>query len=132
MILLKGKLYDTLKFLALLVFPALGTLYFALAGIWGLPHAEQVVGTIVAIDTFLGVCLQLSSTAYNKSDDKYDGDVVFEEGIGGKQVVQLELNEDPNGLPTRIEDRGELRFKVKKVREAQKQVGARSRGKHRV
>ena len=41
--------------------------YFALAGIWGLPYGEQVVGTITAIDTFLGVLLGISSANYNKA-----------------------------------------------------------------
>ena len=45
--------------------PALGTLYFALAGIWGLPYGEQLVGTITAIDTFLGVILGISKSKYN-------------------------------------------------------------------
>lgn len=46
--------------------PTLGTLYFALAGIWGLPYGEQLVGTITAIDTFLGVILGISKSKYNK------------------------------------------------------------------
>ena len=49
--------------------PALGTLYFALAGIWGLPYGEQLVGTITAIDTFLGVILGISKSKYNKCRD---------------------------------------------------------------
>lgn len=48
------------------LFPAAGTLYFALAGIWGLPYGEQIVGTITAIDTFLGVILGLSKSRYDK------------------------------------------------------------------
>ena len=47
--------------------PAIGTLYFALAGIWGLPYGEQIVGTITAVDTFLGVLLGISSAQYNKA-----------------------------------------------------------------
>ena len=64
---LSNKAYDTLKFIVQIVLPALGTLYFALAGIWGFPYGEQIVGTITAIDTFLGVCLGISSSQYNKS-----------------------------------------------------------------
>lgn len=67
---LNNKMYDQLKFLALVLLPALGTLYFALAGIWGLPAAEQVVGTIVAVDTFLGIVLRISS-AQETSFDGY-------------------------------------------------------------
>lgn len=63
---MSNKVYDILKFIAQIVLPALGTLYFALAGIWGLPYGEQIVGTITAIDTFLGALLGLSSLSYNK------------------------------------------------------------------
>lgn len=64
---ISNKTYDTLKWIAQLLLPALGTLYFALASTWGLPYADQVVGTITAIDTFLGVILGLSSAQYNKA-----------------------------------------------------------------
>ncbi len=60
------KVYDVLKWIAMVVLPALGTLYFALAGIWKLPYAEQVVGTVTAVDTFLGVMLGVSSIHYKK------------------------------------------------------------------
>lgn len=63
---LNNKTYDILKFIAQIVLPALGTLYFALASIWGLPYGEQIVGTITAIDAFLGAILGLSSIGYNK------------------------------------------------------------------
>lgn len=63
---LKNKTYDALKWIALYLLPALGTLYFALSGIWGLPYGEQVVGTITAADTFLGVLLGISSASYKK------------------------------------------------------------------
>lgn len=61
------KTYDTLKWIAQYLLPAAGTLYFALAGIWGLPFGEQIVGTITAVDTFLGVLLGISSANYKKS-----------------------------------------------------------------
>ena len=61
-----NKVYDVLKCIAMYLLPAIGTLYFALAGIWGFPYAEQVVGTITAVDTFLGVVLGISSANYNK------------------------------------------------------------------
>lgn len=67
---MSNKTYDTLKWIAQFLLPAAGTLYFALAGIWGLPYGEQVVGTITAVDTFLGVLLGLSSAQYNKTESK--------------------------------------------------------------
>lgn len=60
------KTYDLLKYLAQIVLPAAGTLYFALANIWGFPYGEQIVGTITAIDAFIGVSLGISSNNYNR------------------------------------------------------------------
>ena len=67
---MNDKVYDVLKWIAMYLLPALGTLYFAIASIWGLPYGEQIVGTITAIDTFLGVILGISTTQYNKRVDK--------------------------------------------------------------
>ena len=66
---MSNKAYDILKWIALFLLPAIGTLYFALAGIWGFPYGEQIVGTITAIDTFLGVVLGISTARYNKRID---------------------------------------------------------------
>jgi hypothetical protein len=63
---MSNRTYDALKFVAQIVLPALGTLYFALAGIWGLPYGEQIVGTITAVDTFLGAVLKISSDRYKE------------------------------------------------------------------
>lgn len=64
---MSNKVYDILKWIALVLLPAIGTLYFAIAGVWGLPYGEQIVGTIAAIDTFLGVVLGISSVKYKSS-----------------------------------------------------------------
>lgn len=63
------KAYDNLKWVALILLPALGTLYFALGQIWGLPFVEQVVGTVAALDTFLGLLLNKSSKDFQKVAD---------------------------------------------------------------
>lgn len=63
---ISNKTYDVLKWVAQYLLPATGTLYFALAGIWGFPYGEEVVGTITAVDTFLGVLLGISTAQYNK------------------------------------------------------------------
>lgn len=65
---MSNKVYDVLKWIAMYLLPALGTLYFTMAGIWGLPYGEQVVGSITAVDTFLGVLLGISSAQYNKAN----------------------------------------------------------------
>lgn len=63
---MSNKMYDTLKWVAQYLLPALGTLYFTLAQVWGLPFGEQIVGTVTAVDTCLGVLLGISSVQYNK------------------------------------------------------------------
>lgn len=65
---MNNKVYDVLKWIALILLPAIATLYFALSGIWGFPYGEEIVGTITAIDTFLGVILGISTNTYNKSN----------------------------------------------------------------
>lgn len=66
---MSNKVYDVLKWIAMYLLPAAGTLYFALAGIWNLPYGEQVVGTITAVDTFLGVLLGISNAQYKKTTE---------------------------------------------------------------
>lgn len=63
---MSNKMYDALKWVAQYLLPALGTLYFTLAQVWGLPFGEQIVGTVTAVDTCLGVLLGISSVQYNK------------------------------------------------------------------
>ena len=61
-----NKVYDALKWIAQILLPALGALYFGLAKIWGFPYASEIVGTISLIDAFLGAILQISTNTYNK------------------------------------------------------------------
>ena len=63
---MSNKTYDVLKYVALIVLPAVATLYGTVAGIWGLPYAEQIPLTIMAVDTFMGVCLKVSTDKYNE------------------------------------------------------------------
>ena len=65
---ISNKVYDVLKWIAQYLLPALGTLYFALSTIWGFHYGEQVVGTITAIDAFLGAILGISSATYYKNE----------------------------------------------------------------
>lgn len=68
-----NKVYDVFKFIAQVVLPALATLYFALANIWALPYAGEIVGTITAVDAFLGALLGISTMVYNKKLTAYYG-----------------------------------------------------------
>lgn len=67
---MNNKVYDVLKWIAQILLPAIGTLYFAIASIWGLPYAEQIVGTITAVDAFLGALLGISTHYYNKEREE--------------------------------------------------------------
>ncbi len=64
---MSNKTYDVLKWVAQIALPAVGTLYAALAGIWGFPYGEEIVGSIMAADTFLGALLQISTAQYKKT-----------------------------------------------------------------
>lgn len=107
--LVNNRVYDVSKFFAQILLPAVGTLYFALAQIWGLPNAEKVVGTIVAVDAFLGVILGLASKQYNNSDARYDGAIVVEQHADGPKTFNLELHTDD---PYTLDQKKEVIFKV--------------------
>jgi hypothetical protein len=70
---MNNKTYDVLKWVAQILLPAVATLYFAIAQIWGLPYGEEIVGTITAIDAFLGALLGISTYQYNKRSDNDAG-----------------------------------------------------------
>lgn len=83
---LDNKLYDVLKWIAQYVLPGSATLYFALASIWSLPNTEAVVGTIMAIDVFLGALLGLSSMEYDKAQQM--------EGAAPLNLISSKANRD--------------------------------------
>lgn len=66
---MSNRTYDILKWIAQILLPAIGTLYFAIAQIWGLPYSEQIVGTITALDAFLGAILGISTKAYMEEQE---------------------------------------------------------------
>lgn len=69
MLITNNKVYDVLKEIALIVLPAFATLYLTLAGIWNLPYPQQVSGTLIAVDTFLGAILHISSKQYKETQE---------------------------------------------------------------
>jgi hypothetical protein len=104
---LNDRLYHILKHLTQIVLPAFGTLYFALSEIWGLPGGAEVVGTTMAVVTFLGVSLGLSSRAYHHSDARFDGAIDIYEDDDVKKFV-LNIDDDPYN----IEKKDEIVLKV--------------------
>ena len=68
---MSNRIYDIAKWIALILIPAVGTLYFALSKIWGdsiFPYPAEIVGTLTAVDAFLGAILQISTDQYNKDN----------------------------------------------------------------
>lgn len=106
---LPNKAYDVLKRIVQIALPAFATLYFTLAQIWGLPAAEQVVGTSAALATFFGALLGFSDRSYNNSEAKYDGEVVVEDRVDG---LLYSLNLSPEVDINNLAKRSELTFKV--------------------
>ena len=90
--LLSDAAYNNIKWVAQYFLPAVGTLYFALAMIWGLPNAEQVLGTVTALDIFLGAILGLSKKSYEASDAKYDGALIVDTRDDAKDIYRLEVD----------------------------------------
>lgn len=66
---MSNKVYDVLKFIAQIVLPALATFYVTIASLWGLPFPEEISGTVMAIDTFLGAILMITSNQYHKKEE---------------------------------------------------------------
>jgi hypothetical protein len=106
----RNRVYDILKPVTTTLLPGAGALYFALAGIWGFPNGEQVVGTIAAVNVFLGLFVTISSATYNRSDKKYDGDIEVVEDPDGKLTFGLGLNTVPEDL----KDKQQVLFRVNK------------------
>lgn len=94
---LSNTTYDRLKWVALVGLPALGALYFALAPLWNLPKADEVVGTVVAVDTFLGLVLGVVTKNYNNSDAAFDG-ALHVDDQDTRLIHQLEITTAPEDL----------------------------------
>ena len=101
-----NKMYDRLKFLAQVVLPALGTLYATLAGLYGLSNSEAVVGTIMAVDFFLGAVLGLSTKQFNANEDNFDGNLHVANTEEGKQML-LEVDD-----PSVVDGKNSVTLKV--------------------
>ena len=69
---LSNRTYDWLKYLTVIVLPAIGTLYTGLSQIWDLPYAQQIPATILCICTFLGAILCISTAQYNQITGKHE------------------------------------------------------------
>lgn len=104
---MSNRTYDFLKWIAQIFLPAVGTLYFALSNLWHLPKVNEVIGTITAVDAFLGLLLKKSSDTYNKSDEKFDGSLAVDK-TKEEPKVSLDLDKGVDSL----DDNDEVLVKV--------------------
>ena len=63
---INDKLYDILKWVAMLFLPALAVLVKTIFTVWGIPYGDEIATTIMAVDAFLGAILGISTIQYNK------------------------------------------------------------------
>lgn len=101
---LPNKVYDVAKDINLTILPGIGALYYALSGVWGLPKADEVVATIAALVTFIGLIIKLGDRSYNNSDAKFDGDLYV-----GPQTNRFVYNEPLEVL----EQKDSISFRVR-------------------
>lgn len=104
------KLYDALKWVALVALPAFSAFYYVLALTWGLPAVVQVMATVAGVETLLGTLLGISSAKYRNSDERFDGslDIIKSDA---SLINQLEITTNP----AQLSKQSELVLKVNKV-----------------
>lgn len=108
---IRGNKYDSLKRLINPILPAIGTLYFALGSIWGLPAVDKVVGTLTAVTTFLGIVTGISKTNYINSGEAFDGSVsVYQDPEHG-----LTANADMSQAGDAFLEKDSIRLKVQRT-----------------
>lgn len=103
-----NKTYDRLKPIVEMILPGIATLWLAIASIWGLPFAEPIAATIVAINAFLGICLAISNKQYKQNTPDISGDLLVDAREDGADLMTVALEKPLENLS----DGDEVRFKV--------------------
>ena len=106
--LLSDRNYGVVTKAATLVLPLLGALYFGLAQIWGLPAAEQVVGTIALLNAFAGGLSAVAKKIYDVSGGQYDGQFQVDEHEDGATLRLVSVN------PDALDTKDVLSFKIRR------------------
>lgn len=105
---LSDRTYNFLRQSATIILPAVGALYVALALLWHLPKAEEVTGTVAALNVFVGVVVSLAQRWYNATGAKYDGSIDVKYDEDGAKKFLLNLDTDPDNIDTK----SEITFKI--------------------
>lgn len=109
-VLLSNSVYDKLMPIAQLWLPALAVLYITIAPLWGLPKQEEVAGTIMAVNLFLGAILGISNKQYQNSDGRFDGAINIETlHDEGRSNLNVQLD------PASLAEKDEVTVKVNRV-----------------
>lgn len=95
---LSDRWYTILEWVARVLLPAVATFYAAVGALWGWDNVTQVVGSIVAFDTFLGLFLGLAQRSYDASSQKFDGNMIVMNSADGGKTFSLELDKNPDEL----------------------------------
>jgi hypothetical protein len=102
--LLSDRRYNALKKSATIILPAVAALYIALAQIWHFPKVQEVVGSITALNTFIGLTIHVSKKSYYANASQYVGEINIQPSADGtKKVFSLELSEEPETIETKDE-----------------------------
>lgn len=64
---MSNKLYDVLKWIALIALDAVGVFYKAVSAIWGLPYGDEVLATCTALSVLIGTLVGVSSAQYKRN-----------------------------------------------------------------
>jgi hypothetical protein len=108
--LINNKIYNIIKWIVVYFLPAIGTLYFSISQIWGLPNAEQVLGTITSLTIFLSMIIGFSNSAFKKSGSGTDGTMLVDTTNPDKDIYLLQLNKEAMNLA----EKDIISFKVDK------------------
>lgn len=104
---ISNNTYDTLKWIAQILLPALAVFVIAFNGLWNIPNQDSIAGTIMAVDAFLGALLGISSKGYS------DGDLhVVTDPSDGGTAVQVATN---HVHPAELKQGQTVMLKVNKV-----------------
>lgn len=109
--LINDKVYNIIKWIIVYLLPALGTLYFSVSQLWGIPHAEQILGTISSVTIFLSMLLGISGSSYKKNGSGTDGTMLVDTSNPDKDVYLLQLNNEAMNLA----EKDIITFKVDKT-----------------
>lgn len=66
---MNNKIYDILKWVAIIVLPAASTFVASVFPLWDLPCADAIAQTITAVGAFLGAVLMVSNFSYKNGDN---------------------------------------------------------------